>query len=131
MSERSTSLTDGDNVLLQQAAKLIYRGNELKSEPSQLRLVLVEVQVVRFDIGRRYATFKGMARDAFRLKYNENKQSGMSANAAYKEADVDETVTKHKNARDLMEVAYQVLQDFVTTNQTSLGIAKEESKNNL
>lgn len=131
MSEPSKSLRDSDVELLQRAATLIHRGNELKSEPSKLRLVLVEVQVVRFDIGNRYAIFKGMTRDAFRLKYNENKQSGMSPNAAYKEADVDETVTKHKNARDLMEVAYQVLQDFVTTNQTSLGIAKEESKNNL
>lgn len=126
-----TSLTKEDLELLQSAADLIHRGNELKANPSQLRLVLVEVQVVRFDVGKRYATFKGLARDAFRLKYNEHKQAGMSPNAAYKEADVDETVVKHKNARDLLEVAYQVLQDFVTTNQTSLGIAKEESKNNL
>ena len=127
----TTSLSSADEELLQSAATLIHRGNELKADPSKLRLILVEVQVVRFDIGRRYAHFKGLSRDAFRLKYGENKQSGMSANAAYKEADVDETVTEHKNARDLMEVAYQVLQDFVTTNQTSLGIAKEESKNNL
>lgn len=120
-----------DKGLLRQAAELLHSGNEAKTDPSTLRLILVEIQVVRFDVGRRYAMYKGQARDAFRIAYNTNKLEGMSANAAYKEAETDETVVKSKNARDFLEVAYHVLQDFVTTNQTSLSIAKEESKNNL
>ena len=128
----SHSFTEEDLKLLQDAAELIKKGNSLRDNPSQLRLVLVEIQYHRFNIGKRWAVFKGLVRDEFRKAYNSNRQGrSMSSNAAYKEADTDEMVTKLKNSRDLMETAYEVLQNFVNTNQTSLGIAKEESKNNL
>lgn len=116
---------------LEDAADLVLRGKSLKANPAQLRLVLVDLQVVRWHIGLAYAKAGGYARDSFRRAYNANRQRTMSSNAAYKEAETDVDVVQWKNTRDILETAYNVIKDFVSTNQTSVNLAKEEAKNNL
>lgn len=126
-----TELTEKELSDLQKAGSLIQEGLRLKASPSELRLVLVELQAMRWTIGNKMAKAKGHRRDAFRNSYNLNKNKKMSPNAAYKEAEADELVIRWKNTVDILETAYDVCQNFVNTNQTSLGIAKEEAKNNL
>lgn len=127
----SHRLSDGDITLLTEAGELIARGRELKDAPTKLAPVLAEIQAVRFNIGARMAKFKGWARDASRTAYNANRLMKMSPNAAYKEMELEEEVVAMKNSRDLLETAWDTLQNFVNTNQTLLRIASEESKNNL
>lgn len=126
-----TSLTETELADLQKAGALIQEGLREKENPSKLRLVLVELQALRWTIGNKMAKAKGQKRDAFRNAYNTNKNKKMSPNAAYKEAEADEVVTRWKNTADILETAYDVMQNFVNTNQTSVRLAAEESKNNL
>lgn len=112
-------------------AALIQQGLAEKENPARLRLVLVELQAKRWGMGLKMAKAKGHKRDAFRNAYNANKNKKMSPNAAYKEAEADEVVTRWKNTADILETAYDVMQNFVNTNQTSVRLATEEAKNNL
>lgn len=126
-----TALTDTELADLQRAGALIQEGLTQKENPSKLRLTLVELQALRWTIGNKMAKAKGHKRDAFRNAYNTNKNKKMSPNAAYKEAEADEVVARWKNTADILETAYDVMQNFVNTNQTSVRLATEESKNNL
>jgi hypothetical protein len=126
-----TALTDAELADLQRAGALIQDGLREKENPAQLRLILVELQALRWTIGNKMVRAKGHKRDAFRGAYNLNKNKKMSPNAAYKEAEADEVVIRWKNTSDILETAYDVMQNFVNTNQTSVRLAAEESKNNL
>lgn len=126
----SNVLTDNDIELLEKAGEMIMTGVALKEQPSKLRLELVEIQAARFEIGRRFNIYKGMTRDMAGVKFRTLK-ANMSQNAASKEVEFDDEVIKLKNTRDLFETAYEVMEAFVNTNQTSLRLAAEEAKNNL
>ncbi|MGV9002366.1 MAG: hypothetical protein ACOH18_05440 [Candidatus Saccharimonadaceae bacterium] len=126
----SNVLSDGDLELLESAGQMIIEGVALKEMPSKLRLQLVEIQAMRFEIGRRFNIYKGLTRDMAGVKFRTLK-ANMSQNAASKEVEFDEEVIKYKNTRDLFETAYEVMEAFVNTNQTSLRLAAEEAKNNL
>lgn len=125
------NLSEREIKLLADASSLIERGLEEKSNPSKLRLVLVELQALRFDIGKSLGGYKATARITTREKYWDCKNKKMSPNASYKEAEMDADVVSQKNARDFLEIAYNTISDFVTVNQSSLKIAAEEAKNNL
>ena len=121
-----------EEELYRQAHDLIMKGKDAKDDPARLRLILVDLQALRFEIGRIMTDYKGKAREAFREAYWDNKTiKKMSPNGAYKEAETDETVIEAKNNRDTFEVAYDVMRDFVSTNQSSLRVATEEAKNTL
>jgi hypothetical protein len=124
-------LSESETLLLADAANLIERGLAEKSNPSKLRLILVELQALRFDIGRALGVYKAKARVETRAQYWDCKNKKMSPNASYKEAEMNDKVVEYKNARDFMQIAYDTISDFVTTNQSSLKIAAEEAKNNL
>lgn len=126
----SNVLTDSDLKLLEDAGQSIINGLALKEQPTKLRLALVEIQAQRFEIGRRFNIYKGLARDESGQKFRSLKQN-MSQNAASKEVEFDEEVIKLKNTRDLFETAYEVMEAFVNTNQTSLRLATEEAKNTI
>lgn len=127
----SNKLTDDDVKLLQDAGSLIVEAQGLKEQPGKLRLKLVDIQAMRFEIGRRKVAYKGFARDFLGNRYRVHKQAKMSNNAAYKEAETEAEVIAYKNSADLFETAYEVMDSFVNTNQTSLRLAGEEAKNNL
>lgn len=132
----SNVLTDSDIKILEDAGQAILNGLALKEQPSKLRLELVEIQALRFEVGRRFNIYKGFARDLAGEKFRALKNGtpgvkGVSPNAASKEVEHDEEVIKYKNTRDLFETAYEVMEAFVNTNQTSLRLAAEEAKNTL
>lgn len=131
MSDYRPSAKESELELVSTAASLIRQAVEAKDNPSKLRLLLVELQAIRFQIGRVHVKYAGQARSEFANNYWENKLKKMSPNAAYKEAEADPKVVDAKNNRDYFESAKDTIASFVSTNQTSLGIAKEESKNNL
>lgn len=124
-------LTPADITTLENAGQLILSALKHKEQPSTLRLMLVEVQAARFEVGRMRNIYKGYARDLMGSKYRANKDTGMSSNAAYKEAEMDAEVIKYKNTSELFETAYEVMESFVTTNQTSLRLAGEEAKSTM
>lgn len=124
-------LLESENKMLQQASALIKQALDEKENPSKLRLCLVELQALRFNLGSSLAIYRCLARDTTRTAYMKNKGEGMSSSAASREAEMDLTVIKNKNARDFLEAAYNTISDFVNINQTSLKIAVEESKNSL
>lgn len=131
LSDKVT-LTDEEILLLGDAASLITRGNEEKSNPSKLRLILVELQALRFQIGRVLGNYRAETRSEMSSNYWNNKSLyKMSPNAAYKEAELNEKVVALKNNRDFMELTYDTIADFVSTNQSSLKVATEEAKNTL
>lgn len=123
-------LTESDITLLENAGVAITNALALKEQPTKLRLALVDIQAQRWEIGRRHAIYKGHHRDMAGVKFRTLK-SNMSQNAASKEVEFDDEVIKLKNTRDLFETAYEVMEAFVNTNQTSLRLATEEAKNTL
>lgn len=127
----SNVLTKDDIELLENAGQMIIEAVKLKESPSKLRLYLVEIQAARFEIGRRRSIYKGKSRDAFTGLYAQFKLQKMSPNAAAKEAEAMPGVVELKNTADLFDTAYEVMDAFVNTNQTSLRLAAEEAKNNL
>lgn len=124
-------LTVGDVELLTKAGEMIQSARALKDSPTKLRLELVEIQAARFEIGRRRSIMKGFARDIFAERYAKGKLDGLSPNASAKEAEQDGNYIEYKNAADLLDTAYDVMNAFVNVNQTSVRLATEESKNNL
>lgn len=134
MSYRSETvvLTDNEILRLADAANLMAKINKVKEEPTKVRRLLVELQVVRFDIGNIFTSYGATARTLMSGHYIENKTTyKMSPNAAYKDAEMCKDVVAAKNARDFMEISYETIKDFVSTNQSSLKIAAEEAKNTL
>lgn len=125
------NLKDNETEMLEHAHRLIQEALELRENPSKLRLILVELQALRFSLGQTLARYRCLARDESRVAYKRFKSEDYSANASYKETEMDEKVIGYKNARDFLETAYETISDFVNINQTSLKIAVEESKNNL
>lgn len=130
--EDSFNMKPSELAKIEEAARLIQLALAEKENPSKLRLVLVEIQALRFEIGRLHVKYAGEARIAYKEAYWDNKTNKkMSPNASNKEAEADNKVVEAKNARDLFDSAKDTMASFVSTNQTSLGIAKEEAKNNL
>lgn len=124
-------LLKSENELLQKASTLIKQALEERENPSKLRLILVELQALRFTLGQSLAIYRCLARDETRKAYVKCKAENMSSSAAYKESEMAEKVVQYKNARDFLEVSFDTISSFVNINQTSLKIATEESKNNL
>lgn len=125
-------LTDLEIEVIGFAAELMHKINDAKDDPSKIRKLLVELQVRRFEIGNIYTNYSADARSSMSSHYIENKTVyKMSPNAAYKDAEMSKDVVAAKNNRDFVEIAYETIKDFVSTNQSSLKIAAEEAKNTL
>lgn len=127
----SNCLTANDTELLQNAGSLVLEARDLKENPSKLRLKLVDIQAMRFEIGRRRDMYKGHKNDLMAAQYGIGIAGKLSRNAAYKEAEMNAEVIKYKNTAQLFETAFDVMDSFVNINQSSLRLATEEAKNNL
>lgn len=130
METPTIEMPPSDEALLGDVSVLLFKANVAKEEPSKLRLILPELQYLRFQLGDRAARYGGYARIAYAQEYEKNKEAKMSNNAAAKEAESALRYIEFKNVRDIFKNAYDSVDGFVTTNQTSLRLAVEEAKNN-